>query len=82
MLGLLQVTVSSIRTKGVGLSVLFWLCFAFADRTHVGFGLADFPAVFFQLCHGPQMKAQVQISRVGQSTRFGLAYLATWSGQV
>ena len=26
---------------------LFRLCFAFADRTHVGFGLADFPAVFF-----------------------------------
>ena len=31
--------------------------------------LADFPAVFFQLCHETQqMKIQVQISLVGQST--------------
>ena len=49
---LLQVTVSSIRTKGVASTKhpgwdLFWIRFAFADRTHVGFGLADFPAVFF-----------------------------------
>ena len=32
---------------------------------------ADFPAVFFLLCHGTQMKIQVQIlSWVGQSKRF------------
>ena len=52
MLALLQVTVSSIRTKGVASTKhpgwdLFWIRFAFADRTHVGFGLADFPAVVF-----------------------------------
>ena len=35
----------------------------------MGMQQADFPAVFFEFCHGTQMKIQVQMSWVGQSTR-------------